>query len=314
MKKVVLIALLLVIVVGIIIFIKVFPNNKSINEPISVSSTFEKVDDHYALKDKNGKILLGNIASYGEFCNGTTAVKNSEGQYAIINGNGKFIAEYGKYDSIKQYSSWGGTYYCFYNVREKSNNQSSILKYDGSILYSDSNNKFLNNISLSNYSVKFAILTTPDKYEVINYLGNTFITFDRKQNDSKPEVFAGGDDKYTSIYYDGFTYVYSLSTYDQLLNPLSGKYQIKDIHTVSKTTTVLGIENKKDKDYLILFGYPNINDTNTKKTYVLNDKGKITFETDRCLNVAFVDGEVRCLIKNGGIFEYYDVNGKKLDK
>ena len=40
--------------------------------------------------------------------------------------------------------------------------------------------------------------------------------------------------------------------------------------------------------------------------YVLN-KGKITFETDKCLNVAFVNDEVRCLIQNGGVFEYYDI-------
>lgn len=307
------IAVLLVVVIGVIIIVTNLSKNKNDNEPISVSSTFEKIDNHYVLKDDKGKILLDNISSHSEFCNGTTQIINTDGDYAIINGSGKFIAEYGKYDRVEQYHSWGGTYYCFYKVKDYTTNQSSILKYDGNILYSDNNNKTLKNISLKNYSVKYAILTTPDKYQVINYLGDTFLSFDRSENDSEPEVYAGGDGKYTSIYYNGLSYVYDLKTFNQMLTPLNGKYQIQDVYTKSETITIAGFENKKEEDSIILFGYPNINDTNMRKTYVLH-KGKITFETDKCLNVAFVNDEVRCLVQNGGVFEYYDVNGKKLDK
>lgn len=304
-----------VLLIGAGVFIMIF-NNSSIggrSDPTFATSSFEKHGDSYVLTDKNGNVLLDNINSHKVFCNGTTEIENKEKQKAIINDQGKFIVDYGKYSYIGQYCSNSDLCYCFYHVIDKETSQESILKYDGSILYSNTNDPKLKNVKLNNYSTTFGVLTTPDKYEVINFEGNTFLEFERKNKASNLEVLAGGDDRYTAIYYDGLTYVYNLNTFKEVLKPLTGKYKVKEVNTTVQTITIAGFEKTSEEDAIILFGYPNINDTNYMKTIVLN-KDKVTFETDKCLNVAFVNGEVRCLIANGGIFEYYTVDGELIEK
>lgn len=308
-----------VIILGIIFVPKLFIDNpgKS-NEPIVVSSTFETKDDHYVLKGDNGKILLDNIKSHGKFCNGTTEVKNTDGEYGIIDGSGKFIADYGKYSYINQYSSWGGNYYCFYEVRDDSKSQEYILKYDGSIFYSNDDDKYLRDVDMEVYdsTTKFILFETEDNFQFVSYLGNVFFTI-AKVAEEEPDIMSSkGEnvyDKYLTIYYNNKTYIYDLNSFKQKYT-FDGKYSIGDLHVSKITTTIAGIESNKEEESLIIWGYPDVNNTQKRNTYLYH-KDKLTFETDKCLNVAFVDGnDLRCLVKNGGIFEYYDINGNKLEK
>lgn len=308
------------IIAGIVFAPKLLSDNeKKANSPVEVLSTFEQKDGYYVLQDENGNILLDNIKSHGKFCNGTTEVQNTNGEYGIIDGSGKFISEYGKYDMVDQYSSWGGNYYCFYEVIDSSS-QKHILKYDGSTLYSNGEDKYLSdvNIHLYDVSTRFVLFETENDYQFLNYMGDAFFTVSKDKDSDEPIVMQNNgnqaNEKYLTIYSNGKTYIYDLKTFKPAFNSFEGKYWIKDIEVAKITTNIAGIESIKEEDSLIIFGYPNPDDESKRKT-ILAEKGKITFETDKCLNVAFVDGNnLRCLIQNGGVFEYYDIKGNKLDK
>lgn len=319
-KLIIIVVIILIAVIGTILLPKLFNGSKS-NGPVVVNSTFEKNEGYYVLQDENGKVLLSNIKKHGNFCNGTTEVQNTNGEYGIVDGNGKLIVEYGKYSSIEQYSSWSNKYYCFYEVTEKNNNyQKMILKYDGSILYSNKDDRNLRDVDLNVYEStnKFVLFETKEQYQFLNYLGEPFFTLNKKQSIEEPTILSNdgeyANEKYLSIYYDGKTYIYNLDTFKLAFNVFNGEYWIKDRHVSSETTSIAGIDiNTKESESLIIFGYPNPDNKKQKKTYLV-EKGKITFETDKCLNAYFVGiNDLNCLIQNGGPFEKYDINGNKIN-
>lgn len=285
-------------------------------EFVNVTSSFKSRDGHYVLQDENGNVLLDNIKSHGGFCNGTTEVQNTNGEYGIINGSGKFVAEYGKYKNVDQYSSWGGKYYCFYKVTDAKNSQSYILKYDGSVFYTDNNDKYLGDVSLKVYdtTTRFALFKTKTEFQFVNYLGDVFFTLKNNGTD-EPDIMSADNknvyDRYLAIYYNDKTYVYDLNTF-KLFNTFDGKYMVKGISISNEKSSIAGVEKNDEKVSLIIFGQPTNGKDSSSRTYLYHE-GKLIFETDKCLNAAFVNGnELRCLVQNGGVFEYYDINGNKL--
>lgn len=308
---------ILVVICGIFIFKKVV--NKGSNSPVEVLSTFEKNGEYYTLKSENGKVLLDNIKSHGEFCNGTTEIKNTNGEYAIIDGSGKFVVNYGKYSSIEQYSKYGGKYYCFYKAKDSLKSQYYILKYDGSIFYSNDDDKYLKSVSVKTYdtSTKYILFETKTSYKFVNYLGDVFFAADKVGDEAPSIMSCNGEnvyDKYLVFYYNNKTYIYDLSSFKQKFDVLDGQFAIRGLQVSKTSVTIAGIENKKENESVIIWGYHDVNNIEKRVAYLYYN-GKLTFQTDKCLNVAFVNGnEFRCLIQNGGVFEYYDIKGNKLDK
>ncbi len=298
------IVLLIVAVIVVIIVVKNSKNDGNTNvDPTISSSTFEKSGDYYVLKADNDKILLDNIKNYGdiytkEFCNGTIKITTTDNQVAIINDKGKFIVEPGKYKNISQ----TGCYYTVTNYDEQI--KSKILKYDGNIFFQDSNDVYLRKSSIEcavNYcfSKKVALFTTENKYQLLDSKGNVIKEYQKIGNEKEPEVDSKyqdeKEDRYITSYYNGKTDVIDTNNY-KIIVSLNGKYYVKDI-------------NKNNKNQFILYK----NDNNNRHTIVFNN-GKQSFEETTCLNVAFENDNVRCLIELGGTFKYYDINGKEISK
>ena len=314
-KLVLIIGLIVILVIIMAIFILKFILSKINlgNSFVIPTSVFERNGDNYVLKDEKGKIILDNIASHGEFCNGTAEVKNTNGEYGIINGKGDFIVEYKKYSDISQYS-------CFYKVTDKSNNgyQKYILKYDGSILVKDDNDKVLQNSILHDYtsSNRYALLETEKEYKLLNYLGDTLISIAKVSSAKAPKIISNGfhvsSDQYVSLFYNNKTYIFDLEKSKQILSAFDGTFSVNDIDDSTTTTNIIaGIEFKKGIETIIIFGH--LPDEETPKTYVVN-KGKITYETNDCFNAFVSNGKVSCLIQRGGDYKYFDINGREVEK
>lgn len=106
---------------------------------------------------------------------------------------------------------------------------------------------------------------------------------------------------------------FDVDTLEILVDVFDGKVTIEDIEDsikVSESITILGFTFKTKQEYTLLV-YGLASDGTTRKSYII-PKNKITFETNECLNGAFLNGEFRCLIQNGGVFKYFDLNGNEI--
>lgn len=300
---------IVVAIVAIIAVIIIFLNNDSSSEnklkedPTVSSASFEQSGDYYVLKDESGKILLDNIKYYGDlytkgFCNGTTKITTTDGKVGIINDKGKFIAELGKYKYITQTG-------CYYKVTNYDDEiKVKILNYDGSVFFEDINDKYLDKSSIEcavNYcfSKKVALFSTNGKYQLLDSKGKVIKEYEKITGVDKPKVSSKiqdeEKDRYISSFYNGKTDIIDTKN-NKIITSLNDEYYVKDINSNNENQVIIYKNNGVDRHAIIY------------------NNGKKSFDTTSCLNIAFVNGEVRCLIQNGGVFEYYDVNGKKLDK
>lgn len=299
------VAIIVIIVVVTIILLSYNSNSENSlnNDPTVSSAFFEESGDHYVLKNENGNILLDNIKNYGDiytksFCNGTIKITTTDGKVGIINDKGKFVAELGKYSYISQTG-------CYYSVTNRDDEiKKKILKYDGSVFFQDENDAYLNKSSIEcavNYcfSKKVALFSTNGKYQLLDSKGNVIKEYEKITNVDKPivssKIYDEEKDRYITSFYNGYTDVIDTKS-NKIITSLTGEYYIKDINENNENQFIL-YKNDGDNRHLIVY-----------------NNGKQTFEKTTCLNVAFVNGEVRCLIQNGGVFVYYDINGNKLDK
>lgn len=316
-------AVVLLVIVAIILVPKLLGSGSGgsstdKNKPVEVFSTWEEVDGGYVLKDQNGNILLDNIKSHGEFCNGTTEVENNDGQYSIVDGTGKLLVEFGKYKYLDQVSSWGGNYYCFYEVTQNEPYQKFILKYDGSIFYSSEEDKYLKDVDINVYdtTVKFVVFETETNFQLVDFKGNVFATIEKVEDEDITVLSATGDevyDSYLTIYYNNKSYIYDLNTFKEKYT-YDGKFGIDDFEVSEVTVTIAGIENTTKEEILIISGEPDPTNKDYNVTYVYLDD-KLKFQTDKCLraNVTNIN-DIQCLIQNGGVYEYYDINGNKIEE
>lgn len=316
-------AVVLLVIVAIILVPKLLGSGSGgsstdKNKPVEVLSTWEEVDGGYVLKDQNGNILLDNIKSHGEFCNGTTEVENKDGQYSIVDGTGKLLVEFGKYKYLDQVSSWGGNYYCFYEVTQNEPYQKFILKYDGSIFYSSEEDKYLKDVDINVYdtTVKFVVFETETNFQLVDFKGNVFATIEKVEDEDITVLSASGDevyDSYLTIYYNNKSYIYDLNTFKEKYT-YDGKFGIDDFEVSEVTVTIAGIENTTKEEILIISGEPDPTNKDYNVTYVYLDD-KLKFQTDKCLraNVTNIN-DIQCLIQNGGVYEYYDINGNKIEE
>lgn len=316
-------AVILLVIVAIILVPKLLGSGSGgsstdKNKPVEVLSTWEEVDGGYVLKDQNGNILLDNIKRHGEFCNGTTEVENKDGQYSIVDGTGKLLVEFGKYKYLDQVSSWGGNYYCFYEVTQNEPYQKFILKYDGSIFYSSEEDKYLKDVDINVYdtTVKFVVFETETNFQLVDFKGNVFATIEKVEDEDITVLSATGDevyDSYLTIYYNNKSYIYDLNTFKEKYT-YDGKFGIDDFEVSEVTVTIAGIENTTKEEILIISGEPDPTNKDYNVTYVYLDD-KLKFQTDKCLraNVTNIN-DIQCLIQNGGVYEYYDINGNKIEE
>ena len=300
---------IVVAIVAIIAVIIILLNNDSSSEnklkedPTVSSASFEQSGDHYVLKDDSGKILLDNIKYYGDlytkgFCNGTTKITTTDGKVGIINDKGKFIAELGKYKYITQTG-------CYYKVTNYDDEiKVKILNYDGSVFFEDTNDKYLDKSSIEcavNYcfSKKVALFSTNGKYQLLDSKGKVIKEYEKITGVDKPKVSSKiqdeEKDRYISSFYNGKTDIIDTKN-NKIITSLNDEYYVKDINSNNENQVIIYKNNGVDRHAIIY------------------NNGKKSFDTTSCLNIAFVNGEVRCLIQNGGVFEYYDINGKKIDK
>lgn len=264
----------------------------------TVKSVFEQSGSKYVLKDEKGIVLLDNIKTHGEFCNGNTFVE-VDNKYGIIDGDGNYVVELGKYSYVYQLynKNPGVVYQCFYKVND--NNQYMYLKYDGNLLFKDDNDKDLKNnvLHTMGYTNKIAILETSTKYIIYNYLGEELDIIDRI-DDSKYEIGTNnvGSYLFTTIHYNNKTYIFRNND-GKLLFDGVGNYIVSSINDID--TNIYG------EDYIL------IRDEKTLDIKIIDKRGKITFETKECSNAFFIDGEIRC--SNGNNDSYFDIKGNLIN-
>ena len=300
-KNILIIALIAIISLIILLTIILVLNNTSNSEnEISTNSKFEKEGQYYALKDENNNILLDNISSYGsiynkEFCNGTINVTMSDGKEGIINSNGKFITKLGEYNYIKHEA-------CYYIV--SSDKGKKILKYDGTLFFEDSNDKYLdkNNINCPVdycFSKKVALFSTSNKYQLLDSKGKVISEYEKK-NSNKPiikTIYSNEkEDSYISVYYQNQTEIYETKTF-KLISKKNGNYYIKDVKHEPKEALLILQDREGEKETILLVD------------------GEEMLSTTKCLNAFFEDNEtIRCILDTNKTVKFYDLNGKEISR
>ncbi len=328
-KKVLIIVLSIVgaiILVAIIAFaIFALSNNDNYVAMAETTSTFEEVSGKYVLKNKDGKIVADNIYSHGKFCNGTTEVRNIDKQYGIIDQNGKMIVNYGKYSDIDQLSSWGISYYCFYEV-EDSNNQKAYLSYDGKVIYYDKNNPKLSKVSLFYYydTDRINFIRTENKYIYYSFNGDLIVEYNRKSQDNsdEPDLYMKYDtlpngssqEKSTiaTIIFDGKTDIINLNNFKIIRKGLEGEFKPYEVSASESSLTILGVTKKNIETNYIIRGEITKNGKKVNRFIVfINDN--FAFETDDCDSMKF-DWDFAVCNKYNSSPIYYNQKGKQVSE
>ena len=178
-----------------------------------------------------------------------------------------------------------------------------ILKYDGSVFFEDASDIYLNKSSIECavdfcFSKKVALFSTNEKYQLLDSRGKIIKEYEKIANVNKPKIQAQKNDeemdRYITSYYNGKTDVIDTNS-NEIIGLLNGDYYVIDVNT-------------NNENQFILYKNDDVN----KHTIVFNN-GKKTFDTTSCYNVFFQDDEVNCLVGNS-IFDYYDINGNKINK
>ena len=305
----------LIVVIISIIYVYIYMKSGNDEETkIEVTSVFEYEGDYFLLKNKDGEVLLRNIKNHGEFINGTTNVQNSDGQCAIIDGNGDYVVPFGKYNKISQVSTYGNTRFAIYEARD--NNQSYFLKYDGSILYKDDNDKLFHHIYSSTFfaSTNIVIIYNDTKYMVYNNNGDLLKTFDKIEGQNVSIIESQNSD-YDTILYNGISYVFNSIKGIELISG-RGNYKVIDSNIFEESLRLLGLEKKKTFYRVIVqaFSSEQIDESGVSsgngKTYVFEDD-KLLFELDTCNSAKFDTNSdmVKCITSDNKELNY-NIKGK----
>lgn len=251
-----------VLVVVIIVLILAFSSSGSggsfVDKIEVVNSKFESSGNGYVLKDEDGNVLLKDIDRYGTFVVGTTYVRNNKNEYAIIDGKGKQLVEYGKYKKIRQLCSWGSTCYGLYEA--ETDDQSFYLKYDGSVLYKDDNDKNLYTVSNSYFTSSENLFTikTKEKEMIYNNYGVLLKEFMINKDDKDkegPVLLTSDSDYYDIIFYENKSYVFNSITGKELMSG-EGYYFVRDENIYWITKSSGSKENKTTMVRIIVHEVP----------------------------------------------------------
>lgn len=266
-KLLIIIAVAVIVIVTGIIFVSKLLDNEEKLESITESTSFwiRNEEDLYALFDVNGKqVTKFNYKYVGDFVNGTTYVKNVDGQYGIISEKGKMIADFGKYSYISQITG-------LYEVRDENYNE-YLIDGDGNVLY-----------ELKNYEVKsydsdsFFILENEDKdtYHVLNYEGKELISFPIDSDADSP--ITSENDDYVSIFYNNKEYI---------INPFSKK--VINTFDSDKAFTIKGIS---ENGTILLNSYSKWSTRDEQTTYKIIKDNKVNDLSEECTSISFDEND-----------------------
>lgn len=274
------IILLIVIIVFVIVIKSCGKNDIKNIEDINKTTAFfiKNNDGKYAMFNEDGKQLTDFKFKdvKNTFINGTTVVENEEKEKAIINDEGKYVVEFGKYKYI--YAKGG-----LYKVTDSEYN-SYLLNSQGKQIEKLNKQELLDYVGESSYS----ILKGEKEYTVYSYMGDSIVTFElNEKEDDEPKV--NSRDEFVSIFYDNNNYI---------INTLTGK---KITSFSSEQHFCVGEVNEDDKSQIILRTCTDWATKLDNKSFKLLKDDKIVYEKDdkECNNVYLKGKHVVCASNDG---------------
>lgn len=200
-KLIIIVAAIVILVVGFFGIRMLLGNNTKEETLYSANAFFIKDDGKYALFSTKGKQLTDFVfTDVDDFFGHVTIVENENDQKAVINDKGKFVVEFGKYESIYQ----DGVFFTAYGAEEK-----AIL---------DSSGKELKNItgSITNPSYQpylYIVEVGNDVVYVMDYNGKVLDTLEESSSllsSLYDSVDLTDDYNYAQLYYGKKYYIYDL--------------------------------------------------------------------------------------------------------
>ena len=276
------ILLLIIVILVIVLLLYVFlgknkngnvdKNNQNISNQ---SSFFIEKDGYYALFSKTGDKITDFIYKYtSSFVNGTALVAR-DGDYGVINRDGKMVVDFGKYEFMNDVVG-------LYKACDK-NDHCYLLKRDGSVLYDLKNIKLYTNLLSDN--VLLLQDTKKKNYMVLNYSGVSMVTFPVKVSDEKLPTIKSLK-KYASVYYNNKNYILDVENGKQIAS-----FDSSDLYTISS----------EDQDMVVTYLFDN---NSGKSTYKIIKSGKVYNLDDKCDWINYIDGNLFCSKDN----ESYKMN------
>lgn len=295
-KKILLVLIVLVILVaigaGIFIFTKVSNSKKaSKGEEDNVAKSFFLSDSNglYALFNADGKKLTDFIFSeVKEFSNGVATVKRSDTkEMAIIKDNGKYLVDFGKYETIYQFGSLFSVY-------------DSEGYY---IINSEGKKVFDKNYSIESHDSKdkIYVVSNDNEINIVDYKGNFLDILEKSDDDDTVDILESKG-KYGICIYKKKAYVYDLEKSNKLF----------EIDSNGKKTSIQNYYLdyiSEENNAIILNPFGN-------EYYVYKDgKLKFTIDTkDVSSYFKFYKDGITAREKNSGTNKYllYDYDGNKI--
>lgn len=290
--KLVIIIVIVLFILGYLVVTKIINKNGNSEENLMSSNAFYIYDgSHYALFSTDGKQLTDFIfEDDNEFYDHIAAVKNKDGEYAIIKDNGEYMIKFGEYKYISQegtlfeLSNSEGTKYI--------NSQGDTIELDESVDYSIRRGWDFDDQPY----LYLAINDDADEIKVLNYEGKVIDTLELYNSLSTAnglnfaKLSISESNTYAVLYYNKHYYLYNLKTRTRIMDSEEELYIMDD----SEDGSVLIINKELDNNESYIFFHDGIE--------------KFTVNDIVCDDISVIDGGYEC--ERDHIFRLLDKNGK----
>lgn len=207
------------IVAAIFVLPKLFGGNSdddsSVAESLSKSKSFFILNEDTklaAIFDVEGNQITDFIfTDYDDFYNGAAMVKNKDEQYGIIGTDGKMIVDFGVYRHIIQYDA-------LFSCSDEEYDDYLVDARGKVLLKADSLD-----VDSADYDGPVTIVKQKGEdddgtYSIYNYNGTVMATFPAVKDEDDNDLLAINEHNYTSVYYQGTTYIFDSAKSKQLLS------------------------------------------------------------------------------------------------
>lgn len=254
-KNVIIIAAIIAALIIFTVISTAISNGSSKKDPTLSTSFFIRNKDYkYALFNENGKQLSKFIySSADDFFNGVAIVQNEEGEEGVINEKGKTVVSFGKYEYLSSYGS-------LFKATEKDFTY-SILNKKGKKIISRKAVDVHSFIGIPSFII---VEYEDNKYEIYNYNGKKIKTLKASKDEDAEDPSTNSLGQYTTIYYDGTTWVINMQTAKVITKIKEDKhYCLNNITEDEKTMTLNSCSDYDETTYKVI---------KNKKVYDLSDK------------------------------------------
>jgi len=237
-KKIIFIASTVVIVtiIAAVITINVMNSkkmdNKSIEDILTSSDSFfiRNSDGNYAIFNVEGKQISDFIYRNPEkFLAGAAKVKNQDNKSGVVASNGKMVIDFGVCQALDQVGP-------FYECKEDKG-LSSLINSNGKVLYKGEDYDFIGFVG----EKSFALFENEkdNKYSFIDYKGKVLETFPKIEDAKSP--LASSTDDYVTLHYNNKLYVYDLTASKKVMEfDSETPYCVKSINENDPGYFILG--------------------------------------------------------------------------